>query len=407
MWAGCKIALSLAGLLILTAQQVFAQNASNKPAVNFSTDSLSAIGLPVPNLTPIETTVSTTGLPVKVIHEGPALTGNFQLVITVSKRTTSQTSTPLRAISETTFHLEHLDAETDAIMTLPKDLNGLQVKAVIRDENQNLLLETRHPIPIVSNKLRLLKLARPSPTDIEPNPVPTLTGVELIRGKITFSDTSPLPVGSVLHVQLLENALAGGLSMQLAAQDTRPAILENGAVPFTLERSLWDRRDHIDLAFKAWVTDVMGRKIYVMSKAVSYNGPEIIYSLRLDGLRQGRDTKRGRTLNPGLMAQTLVQGDVEFDPVKGIPGQARLQVKLRQDRGHYNVNPILAEQTLILRGMETRIAFALTTDSTHFDPYAPAPFLSVDLVDSVGRIYYTSGEIRAREGRNSIRLFPR
>jgi len=57
--------------------------------------------------------------------------------------------------------------------------------------------------------------------------------------------------------------------------------------------------------------------------------------------------------------------------------------------------------------LETSIPFTLTTDSTHFDPYAPAPFLSVTITDINGRIYYASGDIRAREDKNFIRLFPR
>lgn len=102
-----------------------------------------------------------------------------------------------------------------------------------------------------------------------------------------------------------------------------------------------------------------------------------------------------------------MQGEANFDPVLGIPGRARLKIRLSQDRGDFNANPILAEQTLILRGLETRIPFTLVTDSTNFDPYAPAPFLSVALIDTTGRIYYESGEIRAREDQNNIRLYPR
>jgi len=144
-----------------------------------------------------------------------------------------------------------------------------------------------------------------------------------------------------------------------------------------------------------------------MNEPIGYNGPEIDYSIPLIGLRQGRNTKRGLNLPAELMAQTLVQGEASFDPVNGIPGGARLKVQLKQDRGDFNVNPVLAEQTLLLHRLETKIPFTLTTDSTHFDPYAPAPFLSVSLTDSNGRIYYTSGDIRAREDRNFIRLFPR
>ena len=127
----------------------------------------------------------------------------------------------------------------------------------------------------------------------------------------------------------------------------------------------------------------------------------------MDSLKQGKDTIRGKNLDPRLLAQTLVQGEAQFDPVNGIPGGARLKIQLRQDRGDFNLNPVLAEQTLILRGLETRIPFTLVTDSTHFDPYAPAPFLSVELTDNNGRVYYESGDIRARESQNSVQLYPR
>jgi uncharacterized lipoprotein YbaY len=259
----------------------------------------------------------------------------------------------------------------------------------------------------VSNNLRILTLTPPSVPEATLNPPPDFTGIETISGKISLPSNASIPMGSKVHVQLLENALAGGLSIQLAAQDIRPAIAQNDEIAFSLQRGVWERHDAPDLAFNAWISDPAGRKSFVMSKPVSYNGPEIEYRLRMDSLRQGKDTKRGRRLNPELMAQTLVQGEAQFDPVNGIPGQARLQIKLRQDRGDYNLNPVVAEQTLLLRGMETRIPFSLTTDSTNFDPYAPAPFLSISLTDSLGRIYYASGEIRAREGQNSIQLYPR
>ena len=161
------------------------------------------------------------------------------------------------------------------------------------------------------------------------------------------------------------------------------------------------------MSLKAWITDRAGRKIFVMNSPTGYNGADIDYAIRLEGLRQGKNTKRGANLSTDLMAQTLIQGEATYDPVIGIPGQARLRIKLMQDRGDFNPNPVLTEQTLLLRGMETRIPFALTTDSTHFDPYAPAPFLSISLTDINGRIFYDSGEIRAREDRNNVRLYPR
>ena len=195
--------------------------------------------------------------------------------------------------------------------------------------------------------------------------------------------------------------------MMIAGEQIIPLANVSEPVPFEIQRGVYEAQGKTDLMFKAWVADPSGRKIYVMRKAVGYNGAETDYEIPLIALKQGQDTKRGRNLPPELMAQTLVQGEASFDPVNGIPGEARLKITLRQDRGAFNRNPVLAEQTLLLHGMETRIPFALTTDSTHFDPYAPAPFLTVSLTDSRGSVYYTSGEVRAREGRNNLRLYPR
>ena len=144
-----------------------------------------------------------------------------------------------------------------------------------------------------------------------------------------------------------------------------------------------------------------------MRKPVSYNGPEIDYTLRLDSLKQGTETKRGRNFNFEPLAQTVVQGETEFNPVNGIPQQARLNIKLKQDRGDFYKNPILTEQTLIIPSNTTQIPFQLVADSIYFDPYVPAPILSVSLTDKTGRVYYQSGEIRAREGQNIVRLYPR
>ena len=394
--------------MALMGQQAFAQNASDLPATKLSNDTLSSIGVPAPKLSPIHVKSHLAGLPVRLLYEGPKLSGEFTLIITVSKRTVTESDSLYRPVSQSTLHLKKLTSETDAVVSLVEETDGLQIKAVLRDENQNLVLETAYPLPVVSRDLRILKLTSPDLPDLIPTPIPDFTGVETITGNITLPSRTTLPERSTVHVQLLENALAGGLSIQLIAQDERQAfVAEDGSIPFTLQRGIGDRLDDPDLAFKVWISDSQGRKTFVMSKPVGYNGPEIEYAIHLDSLKQGKNTKRGRHLNPDLMAQTLVQGEAQFDPVIGIPGQARLLIKLRQDRGDFNLNTVLAEQTLLLRGMETRIPFTLTTDSTHFDPYAPAPFLSVALTDINGRIYYESGEIRASEGQNSVRLYPR
>ena len=400
--------LFLTGLsLAMMGQSASAQNASELPVPNLRKDILSAIKAPTPNLTPIQSDVIPVGLPVKILYAGPQITGNFVLTITITKRDAATANSEPQPISQSTLHITGLTSETYAVTNLPENLDGLQIGAILRDENQNLVLETAYPVPVLSNSLRILNLSPPILSTVDNAQSPEFTSVETINGKIVLPRNARLLSGSTYHVQLLENALAGGVSIQMAAQGSGLAIAEDQTIDFSLDRGLWERRDTPDLAFKAWITDPHGRKVYVMSQPVGYNGPEIEYALRMDSLKQGKDTKRGRNLDPSLLAQTLVQGEVQFDPVKGIPDQARLKIQLKQDRGDYNLNPVLTEQTFVLRGMETRMAFNLTTDSTHFDPYAPAPFLSVALTDNSGRVYYESGEVRAREDRNIIRLYPR
>ena len=409
MWAERKIWMLLAALpMALIGPQAFAQNTSDLPAAKLSNDALLSIGLPAPRLSPIHVDALPAGIPVRLLYDGPPLSGDFTLIITVSKRTVTESASLYRPVSQSTLHLKNLASETDAVVSLVEETDGLQIKAILRDENQNLVLETAYPLPVISRNLRILELTSPNLPELNPTPIPEFTGVETISGKITLPNRATFSEGSKVHVQLLENALAGGLSIQLVAQEERPALIaEDGSIPFSLQRGTADSLNGLDLAFKVWVSDSLGRKTFVMGKPVGYNGPDIEYMIHLDSLKQGKNTKLGRHLNPDLMAQTLVQGEAQFDPVIGIPGQARLKIKLRQDRGDFNLNTVLAEQTLILRGMETRIPFTLTTDSTHFDPYAPAPFLSVALTDINGRIYYESGEIRASEGQNSVRLYPR
>ena len=397
-----NIRLFLISLLVFLGSNAFAQISSELPAKNMPRDVLSSIGVPSPKLTPIQDKTSATALPVKVLYDGPKLSGKFTLSIRVSRRR----GLNFESVSLSTLYLQTLDAETDAVVTLSEISNGLQVEATLRDENQNLVLETAHPLPVLSRDLRLLKLTAESPPVTTQTNISDFIGMESISGKIILPRGAMLPPQAVVHVQLLENALAGGLSMQLAAQDARPVNAKNGVIEFSLQRGVWDRRNEPDLVFKTWIADAMGRKIYVMSKSVGYNGPDIEYTLRLDGLKQGRETKQGQNLDPALMAQVRVTGEAQVEPVIGLPGQARLHIKLSQDRGDFN-NPILAEQTLLLRGLETRIPFTLTTDSKHFDPYVPAPFLSISLTDSLGRVYYTSGDVRAREKQNFIRLYPR
>jgi len=360
-----------------------------------------------PKLTPVAPVTDPKTLPVKLLYDGPSLEGSFLLEISLSKPDRERPDQPAQLISQSTVHFTRIEPEIDALLNLTDEIDGLQIEATLRDTNGNLVLKTSHPIPVISRELRVLRLTRETFAETPPYETPDFTSVEVISGKVVLPPKTRIPFGSRLHVQLLENALAGGLSMELIAQESRAVQQIGNTLSFSLRRGKWDRPDVPDLSFKAWITDLEGRKIFVMHETTGYNGPDIDYTIPLVGLRQGKDTKRGLNLAPDLMAQTLIQGEASFNPVNGIPGGARLKIQLKQDRGDFNINPVLAEQTLLLRRLETRIPFTLTTDSTHFDPYAPAPFLSVAIMDSNGRIYYASGDVRAREDQNFIRLSPR
>ena len=402
--------VSAALLALIATTQSFAQNTSPKPVqpdTKIENKLLSSIGLPQPNLTPLNPVNDVKSLAVKLLYDGPKLEGDFLLEIKLSKLNDEFPNQPAQLMSQSTLFLKTITDETDALLNLTEEIDSLQIEATLRDTNQNLVLKTSHPTPVLSPDLRVLRLTQPSLPDVQPYDAPDFTGVEIISGKVILPRRSKLPKDATLHVQLLENALAGGLSMELIAQDSRQVQRIDGKLNFSLQHGTWDRPDTPDLSFKVWITDRHGRKIFVMYEPVGYNGPEIEYSIRLEGLKQGKDTKRGLNLPPALMAQTLVQGEVIYDPVNGTPGGARLKIQLKQDRGDFNKHPILVEQTLLLQGTETKIPFSLTTDSTHFDPYAPAPFLSLAITDINDRIYYASGDIRAREDKNFIRLFPR
>lgn len=404
------------GLILLCAMAVtssghaFAQMTSLKPDVSqpgIEAELLSSIGVSEPKYTPFVPVSSVDSLPVRILYDGPKLEGSFVLEVTLSQPDKKNLGSLPQPITTTILYLTQMKAEIDILLNLPEDTDGLQLEASIRDTNRNLIVETTYPLPVLSGETRIIRLSPADLPNINDIKIPDFTSVETISGEVTLPPKSALSSDAILHVQLLENALAGGLSMELVAQSSRPAYIEDGHIKFELQHGLWDRPDTPDMSIKAWITDRAGRKIFIMNSPTGYNGPDIDYSIRLEGLRQGRDTKRGVNLSAELMAQTLIQGEATFDPIIGIPGQARLSIKLMQDRGDFNKNPVLTEQTLLLRGMETRIPFTLTTDSTHFDPYAPAPFLSISLTDINGRVFYDSGEIRAREDKNLIRLHPR
>jgi len=178
-------------------------------------------------------------------------------------------------------------------------------------------------------------------------------------------------------------------------------------IVFAMDRGLTSQNSQPSLAFKAWIHDWAGRKTHVMRTPVPYNGPDIEYKLKLDVLAQGANTRAGRNLDPNLMAQATVSGEALFDADSGMPSDARLKVTLSRAVGAVGENRVLSTQTIILRGFEGRAPFALSTASTNFDPLIPAPLLNLQIIDRNDRVYFDSGEIRAKEGPQSIQLYAR
>ena len=362
-------------------------------------------------LTPLVGTTDARTITVTVDYDGPEIKQPIAMEVSVSKPRPDGTLASNKQVMMKTIFLDELpDSQTISIAT-SDTRPPFFVAAVIKDSNRNVILRTTEPQAVDDDWRPKLELAPVIPQETAPEDLREPPNVETIRGTVNLAPKSVVPRNSTLHVQLLEDSLAGGLSMSLIAEQSYPLETSAFEIPFQLIRGLWDKPVSRDassgvFAFKVWISDPAGRKIFVMNAAVPYHGSDLEYDIRLDALKQGKDTARGLNLNPQQMAQALVRGEARFDPVNGIPGEARLKILLSQDRGQYNRNPVLVEQTLILRGMETQIPFSLTTDSTNFDPYTPSPLLTVSLTDKFGRVYYSSGALRAQEGTNSVRLYP-
>ncbi len=365
------------------------------------------LGQSDPQFTPILPDMQSENLSIHILYDAPEIIGkNLSLEVLITRPSPNGITTASTPIMMKTLYFDTLPDNTRVSIVVPEGLPSRYIDAVVRDSNRNIILQAVQPVPINGKHSHTLTLIPLGLGNNVKTDIPDFNAIEIINGKIILPRKVAPEIGSTLFVQLLEDALAGGLSMSLAAEHIIRLDGQTAPIAFTLERGLWDRADEPALTFKAWITNASGRKTFVMNAPVNYSDASIDYDIHLDALKRGKDTKRGLNLDPSLMAQTLVQGEASFEPVNGIPGEARLKIVLKQDRGQYNQNPILSEQTLILRNMETRIPFSLTTDSTHFDPYAPAPFLSISLTDKFGRVYYSSGDVRASEGQNTLRLYP-
>jgi len=287
-----------------------------------------------------------------------------------------------------------------------KDLTFSRITAAVIDENENRVLTTDRDGIFRGVEAPELTL-RPTNTLPTAPPRPHYTGFETISGNVSLHDRKARLNGGTLTLQLLENALAGGTSVTIAAEKVINIDNTSLPIPFTIDRGLSAQEDATPLAFKAWINDWAGRKTHVMRTPVPYNGPDIDYKLKLDVLAQGANTQAGRNLDPNLMAQATVSGEALFDARSGMPGDARLKVTLSRAVGAVGENRVLSTQTIILRGFDGRVPFALSTASTNFDPLIPAPLLNLQIVDRNDRVYFDSGDIRAKEGPQTIQLYAR
>ena len=287
-----------------------------------------------------------------------------------------------------------------------KDLTFARITAEVIDQNQNTVLVTERDGVFrgIEPPELTLKPINATPTS---QPRSDYIGFETIKGEVSLNDRNARLNGGTLTIQLLENALAGGNSVTIAAE--KVITIDSAALPitFNIDRGLTSQNSQVPLAFKAWINDWAGRKTHVMRIPVPYNGPDIDYKLKLDVLAQGANTQAGRNLDPNLMAQATVSGEALFDANAGIPSDARLKVTLSRAVGAVGENRVLSTQTIILRGFDGRVPFAMSTASTNFDPLIPAPLLNLQILDRNDRVYFDSGDVRAKEGPQTIQLYTR
>jgi len=365
----------------------------------------------LPGQTPVYGETGIESIPVLIRYDTAKDYADHFLVLTAyTPNDPSGAKKNSRMLGQTRLLLTGLEQPLQVTIPVPrnvtKDLTFSRITAEIIDINENRVLTTERDGVFRGTEAPELTL-RTVTTEPTSSQRPDFTNFETISGEVSFHDRNVRLNGGTLTIQLLENALAGGTSVTIAAE--KVINIDRASLPilFTLDRGLTSQNSQPPLAFKAWVNDWASRKTHVMRTPVPYNGPDIDYKLKLDVLAQGANTQAGRNLDPNLMAQAVVSGDALFDARSGLPNDARLKVTLSRAVGAVGENRALATQTIILRGFEGRVPFALSTASTNFDPLIPAPLLNLQIVDRNNRVYFDSGDIRAKEGPQTIQLYAR
>jgi len=369
------------------------------------------MGGPMPGQTPFygETAIET--IPVLIRYDMDTDFDEHILVVSAYTPTDpSGGSKKAQMLGQTRLLMTGLQQPLQVTLSVPrtvtKDLTFARITAEILDENQNQVLTTdRDGIYRGHEALELtLKSTMLMPAS---EALPAFTGFETVIGEVSLQDPKARLNGGTLTIQLLENSLAGGTSVVIAGE--KVITIDGAALPikFSMDRGLSSTSDSPPLAFKAWINDWAGRKTHIMRVPVPYNGADTNYKLKLDRLAQGTNTKAGRNLNPNLMAQAAISGEALYDVRSGIPSDARLKVTLKRAVGAIGGNRTLATQTIIMRGIDGRVPFALSTASTNFDPLIPSPILALEIVDSYDRVYFDSGDVSAKEGPQTIQLYAR
>jgi len=367
------------------------------------------LGGQIPDQTPIYGETGIENIPVTLRYDiGTDFTDHMLIVTAYAPKDPSGKRIKPQMLGQTRLLLTGLEQPLQLVIAVPRSVTEnlifSRITAEVTDENSNQVLISERDGLYRGTEPPTLTL-RPVGTATPPSQHPNYIGLETIKGTVKISGRKPTLRGGSLTVQLLENALAGGTSVTIAAE--KVISVDNLSPPFdfTLDRGVPEQGANVPLAFKAWISDWAGRKTHVMRKSVAYNGPDIDYTLTLDALAQGQDTRAGQNLDPNLMAQAIVSGEAVFDANKGLPSNARLKVTLSKAVGAFGENRTLATQTIVLNGFSGNARFALSTASTNFDPLIPAPILTLQIVDRNDRIYFESGEVRAREGPQTIRLY--
>jgi len=280
-------------------------------------------GTQLPGQTPVYGETGIESIPILIRYDEEIDFSNHMLIVTAyAPKDPSGATNKAQMLGQTRLLLTGLEQPLQVTIPVPrnvtKDLTFSRITAEVIDTNQNRVLTTERDGVFRGLEAPELTL-RPVGTLPASSPRPDYVGYETIAGEVSLNDRNARLNGGTLTIQLLENALAGGTSVTIAAE--KVINIDRASLPilFTLDRGLTAQTTQPPLAFKAWINDWAGRKTHIMRTPVPYNGPDIDYKLKLDVLAQGANTRAGRNLDPNLMAQATVSGEALFDAQAGMP----------------------------------------------------------------------------------------